>query len=450
MRIYRIYFLVNILLQILFGNDTIKFKEPDSIYIINKLNSLINKDQNLNKEYFLIYYGENFSDIQYEMRRIDKIIDTIVVVNEDNIIPKYLNRIVNRIPQKVLDDNFFNDIENSKNMIANKYYFINRKPDINVGRYLDNRLGMVIDLEPEFDNHFSGVLGAVKDMNNHWHFNGELDIQFENIWNTMESFSFFWKKLDSTNQVINLKLTSPHFFENGMGINSHYKYDLVDGLFTELRAGIDFEITSKSFGSFFLGYNSGKINTTSRGRTFGYKKSNYKSLSLVFGHDSYNRRFLPDRGKKIKIVNNIGTDTYDDKLFYRSSMVLNQIIPIYNSLNLSIMSWNQYINSLGGVINPARKIRYGGINNLRGYMDNQFRSSKISIQTIELHLQKNPFFRTLLFFDLGLAPDELPKSSLGFGIHKLTNKALLELQYAIPKSNSFLSGKIHFKWTSRL
>ena len=83
-------------------------------------------------------------------------------------------------------------------------------------------------------------------------------------------------------------------------------------------------------------------------------------------------------------------------------------------------------------------------------MDNQFRSSKISIQTVEIHLQNNPFFRTMLFFDLGLVPNELPKSSLGFGIHKLTKKALLELQYAIPQSRSFLKGKIHFKWTSRL
>ena len=207
---------------------------------------------------------------------------------------------------------------------------------------------------------------------------------------------------------------------------------------------------SVSFGLFFLGYNSGKINTTSRGKTFSYKKSNYKSLSLVFKHDSFNRRFLPDRGKKIKIQNNIGTDTYDNKVFYRLSMILNQIYPLYNILNLSIKSWNQYINSLGGIINPARKIRYGGINNLRGYMDNQFRSSKISIQTLEIHLQKSPFFRTLLFFDLGLVPNQLPKSSLGFGIHKLTKKALLELQYAIPQSNSFLNGKIHFKWTSRL
>ena len=450
MRIYRKLFSLYIFFQIVLGSDTIKFNKPDSLYISNKLNSLINIDQNLNREYFLKYYGKNFSDIQYELRQIDKFIDTIVVVNEEDIIPKYINRIVSQIPKKALDDDFFRELDNSKNMIINKYYFISSRPDINIGRYLDDRLGMVIDLEPEFNNHFSGVLGAVKNMNNNWNLNGELDIQFENLWNTMESFSFFWKKLDSINQVINLKLTSPHFFDNGMGINSYYKYDLVDGHYTESRAGIDFEITSKSFGSFFLGYNSGKINTTIRGKTFRYKKSNYNSLSLIFKHDSHNRRYFPDKGKKISIKNNIGKDTYDDNVFYRFSMIVNQIFPLHNSLNISIKSWNQYINPLGGVINPARKIRYGGINNLRGYMDNQFRSDKISIQTLEIHLQKSPFFRTLVFFDLGLIPNELPKSSLGFGIHKLTNKALLELQYAIPRSNSFFSGKIHFKWTSRL
>ena len=143
---------------------------------------------------------------------------------------------------------------------------------------------------------------------------------------------------------------------------------------------------------------------------------------------------------QIKIYNSIGKDTYDEKLFYKLSIVLNQMYPLYKSLILYISSWNQYINPLGGVINPARKIRYGGINNLRGYMDNQFRSNKISIQTLEIHLQKSRFFRTLLFFDLGLVPNELPKSSLGFGIQKLTNKALFELQYAIPRSNSLLNG----------
>ena len=59
-------FLLYVFFQIVFGNDIIKFNEPDSIFISNKLNSLINTDQNLNRKYFLKHYGKNFSDIQYE------------------------------------------------------------------------------------------------------------------------------------------------------------------------------------------------------------------------------------------------------------------------------------------------------------------------------------------------------------------------------------------------
>ena len=66
MRIYRTHFLLYIIFQIVFGSDTIKFNEPDSIYISNKLNSLINKNHNLNREYYLKSYEDNFSEIQYE------------------------------------------------------------------------------------------------------------------------------------------------------------------------------------------------------------------------------------------------------------------------------------------------------------------------------------------------------------------------------------------------
>ena len=46
-------------------------------------------------------------------------------------------------------------------------------------------------------------------MNNHWNFNGELDIQLENLWNTMDKFQFFLEKtFFYWNQayLINLKL----------------------------------------------------------------------------------------------------------------------------------------------------------------------------------------------------------------------------------------------------
>jgi hypothetical protein len=49
-----------------------------------------------------------------------------------------------------------------------------------------------------------------------------------------------------------------------------------------------------------------------------------------------------------------------------------------------------------------------------------------------------------------MALDTSPKKGIGIGMLKLTDKALFEIQYAIPEKSSFLDGKIHFKWTSRL
>ena len=139
-----------------------------------------------------------------------------------------------------------------KSLIMNKYYFITSKPNIEMGQYSNDRLGMVIDLDPEFTSHFSGLFGASKNFSDKWVLNGELNIQLENIWNTMESFSFFWRKLDSTNQVINLKLSSPHFFDNGMGINSYYKYDLVDGFLQNSRQVLILKLLANHLVHFFL------------------------------------------------------------------------------------------------------------------------------------------------------------------------------------------------------
>ena len=450
MRTYKIFFIYYVLIQFVVCSDTIRFDQPDSVYINNALDSIIQNGQMLNIEYALQSYGKGFKNIIYKRRYVDKIIDTVVVAPVKNILPKFLNRIVYRLPKSAIDHNLIEEIEKKKSLIMNKYYFISRKPDINIGRYLDNRLGMVIDLEPEFNSHFSGLFGATRSTNNKWNLNGELDIRLENIWNTMESFSFFWKKLDSTSQSINLGLNSPHIFDNGLGISTLYNYELVNGFYTETQTRISFEIANMSFGSFFLGYNAGRINTTSLGKNYNYEKSSFKGLLITFNHHSLNRRLLPDKGTAFNVETQLGNDTYQDQLYMKNSMTLSHILPLNNKINFCFKSLNEEIRALNGVINPARGIRYGGINNLRGYTDNQFRSNAVSIQTIELHFQKNPFLRTLLFFDIGIALDKTPKTGIGIGVFKLTDKALIELQYAIPEKTSYSDGKLHVKWTSRL
>ena len=436
--------------QIIVCSDTIEFDQPDSLYIKNTLDSIIQNRKMLNMEYKLQSYDEMFEHIIYQTRYVEKIIDTIVIVPEKNILPKFLNRLVFQISKSTIDHNLIDDIEKKKDLITNKYYFINNKPHINIGTYLNDKVGMVIDLAPEFNSHLSGLFGATRNMNNKWNVNGELDIKLENIWNTMESVNFFWKKLDSINQTISLDINSPHIFDNGFGVSTSYNYELVNGLYTDRQTRISFEITNMSFGSFFVGYNTGRINTTSFGENYEYERSSFKGLLLTFNHNSLNRRLLPDKGTIFNIETNLGTDTYQDQLYIKNNIILEHIFLLNGNVDFCFKSLNREIRSLNGRINPAREIRYGGMNSVRGYMDNQFRSSAVSVQSLELRFQKSPFWRTLLFFDFGMALDTSPKKGIGIGMLKLTDKALFEIQYAIPEKSSFLDGKIHFKWTSRL
>jgi len=106
--------------------------QPDSVYINNALDSIIQNGQMLNIEYALQSYGKGFKNIIYKRRYVDKIIDTVVVAPVKNILPKFLNRIVYRLPKSAIDHNLIEEMEKKKSLIMNKYYFISRKPDINI------------------------------------------------------------------------------------------------------------------------------------------------------------------------------------------------------------------------------------------------------------------------------------------------------------------------------
>ena len=450
MRIYSKYLTYLMFFQIAICGDTIKFNTPDSIYILNKIDSILQSDQSLSAEYYLRSYDNQFNNIVYKKRNVEKELDTVLMIPKSNINQKYLNHIAEKVSNVIIDKNFFDTIKNKKSLIMNKYYFLSSEPIIDIGNYSNDRVGMTVDLDPEFNSHFSGLFGASNNSNDKWELNGELDIKLENLWNTMERFGFYWKKLDSTNQTFNFHLQHPHLFYNGLGIGLFYKYELVNGVYTESSSDIDFEVSNAYYGAFYIGYRSGRINVTDLGNINRYQRSSYKSIFITFNHNSLNRRLLPDRGFRLNIESNIGKDTYNDHLYFKNKLNLKHIFPFIGYMNLCLKSMSEQIKALSGNINISREIKYGGINSLRGYMDKQFSSNAISIQSIELHFQKNQFFRTLLFFDMAISKNKTPKSSLGIGLFKLTNKALIEIQYAIPEKSSFMDGKVHVKWTSRL
>ena len=81
MRTCKIFFVYYLLIQFVVCSDTIRFNQPDSVYINNTLDSIIQNGQMLNIEYALQSYDKELKNIVYTRCYVDKIIDTVVVLS---------------------------------------------------------------------------------------------------------------------------------------------------------------------------------------------------------------------------------------------------------------------------------------------------------------------------------------------------------------------------------
>ena len=57
---------------------------------------------------------------------------------------------------------------------------------------------------------------------------------------------------------------------------------------------------------------------------------------------------------------------------------------------------------------------------------------------------------SLIFFESGFSKNYKPKLSYGLGLKKITNNALINIEYAIPYAATINEAKIHIKWLTRL
>ena len=450
MLIYRtIFWFILIFSNTVIAISDIYFSSPDSNYISGKIDSIIQNSGRWNLEYNLKSYNDSINKIIYKGNTIDKIIDTIVIRSEKLILPKILYRAASRIKKPRINDNLNLQIRKKKSMMINKYYFLTKDPKINILRYAKEDVGMLIDIYPEFNSRISGIFGMSKLDNNTWDLNGELDLQLENIWHSMERLSFYWKKNDSLNQVFQFESIIPYPFDSGIEINSSLTYEFVNGMYTKTEYKIMNAVSNSSYGILSFGYEAGRINPTNKGLS-NYLLSKYKALLVSFNYNNMNARFLPTSGLRLALEIHYGSDDYDDELYTKNNFLFEYNLYNGKIINFYLKSDNKQIRAISSVINPAREIRYGGIGNLRGYMDNQFRSNSVYIQTFEMRLKANPFFRSMLFFDYGIIPGIKNKLGYGIGLSKLSKNSFFEIEYALSNNIPIFQGKIHFKWTSIL
>lgn len=453
MRISKLALLILISIQ-LFGqskeivinnSDTLKVQYVDNIY--HTLDSLLITTDELGN-YFLLDKIYSDSVISYNLFENEMIIDSLISKND--VIRK---PVFNQIFRSLIESKPINNSNRIFDSIISSSPFFKDSSFISYGVYDKEKIGAIINTKPNFNNYFAGLIGASNDDNNKWSVNGQIDIHMENQWRTAGLIDLHWKRLDEESQILNLMIEEPHPFGLPIGFNITYKQDLREGSFVNNESSVGIVKTVPGIAKFGFGGKSININSTAKGDSLGIPKLSLKSVYANCLIDRRNDYWIPNRGYYLVLDSNIGNRTIGDSSSVSLAQIVNfeKYITISNSTNILIKLYEQGIWLNKGKPHEGELIRYGGAANLRGYIEDNFKSDWVIIPSVEFNINFGSNQQLALFTDLAIQKDYQPLPyGVGIGFSQVSNNSVLRLFYGIGRGDKIKNGKIHLQFLTRL
>ena len=381
-----------------------------------------------------------YGKVIVDKRRLVKI-DSIAIKGYDKF-PKYLiNRFLNikineeykkdkidKISKKILNNNFTQEYK--KNTIL-----FNKKTTI-----------LFLYLEKKYNNYMEGFLGLNNNQEESSIY-GKININLSNTLNKWESINIKWNKITENSQELSLNFEFPFIFNSIFLLNSKFNILQYNNSYVNKEFISSLELNKKN--NFLkIGYIHNRSNIINNQNNL---IKEYKTNLLMFNwSNKKNSLFRKKIDYRISKEYRIGVNqtTNEKNIRHQINLNLKLKIPFFVNSYFYLNSNNKYLT--GNKILENEKIGVGGINQIRGYIENSFFSNSFSI----INLENKYFFNNKsyfsFFYDFGKLYDintQLESFGLGIGIDMINDIFLIN--YAIPKYNEkieFNNSKIHFNY----
>ena len=355
--------------------------------------------------------------------------DKFPVGHKKNIIRLYRNKVFN---QKNLDK-LYNDFEKFRFVKQTKY------PEI---LFTKDSTKIYVYLEKTKPNTFDGYVGFTNNETKKVVFSGYVDLVLNNILNSGEKLSLYWKSDGQDQKTFNLGVEVPYIFKSPLGIKAQLNIFKQDTTFQNTKTALDLGYYFNYNTRLYLGYlstESSDIKNVNSSTLSDFKNS-FVTTSLEF-IDFKNDDFLfPEKtifdlkvGSGKRSSKQISDNQFFGSLFLKHNIYLNQ----KNILN--IKSQNFYLQSGNYIVNELQ--RFGGINSIRGFNENSLQGNVFSSILSEYRyvVTSNLYVHTII--DYGYLQDKTSKSNqnlfgIGFGFGLLSKNGLFNLVYANGSSNN--------------
>lgn len=328
--------------------------------------------------------------------------------------------------------------------------------------------GLIIEVSEGNTNTFDGIIGYVPPVleDETGYFTGRINLAFRNIFGTGRKIAAKWEQEVRETQELAFKYSEPYFFGTPFDVQFGFLQRIQDTTYT--RRKFDFKTDYELLGDLTI--------------------SGILGLDRVIPADIQSPQFIIADSRIIESGVELFFDKRDDIYFPRSGFTFNTFYSygdkkIFNADqlvnfgfldNYSIQRYtgeiNYYISfsprqstqikGFAGEVRADRLedsdfFRVGGINNVRGYREEQFLASRFVYGSLEPRLSLTRRSFLLAFVDVGYYSKPFdPVNNIaeqsdfligyGIGMRLETGIGLIGVSYALGKGDSFLDGKIHF------
>jgi len=334
--------------------------------------------------------------------------------------------------------------------IRSSYPFIPENVKIQYGLVEDKNLGALIDFTPDFNSHFSGIIGANQNNEKKWDFSGEIDIRLENTWETASATEINWKRYSEKSQYTRVMHEEPYPFGWPFGAKFEFSQNFRDGNYVLNKSYGAFSVINK-IGKWYLGGTKEELNPTEKGDSLGINSFHSESFRITFSGDYRNDRWLPTNGSLLDVSAEVG-EINNKGITSRFNMLFEKLFSLSSQFSVQIKFRNTGVWNSHEIeeVHEGQKIFYGGHSSIRGYQEDIFRDDFVSISNLNILFIPNNNMQLYPFIDMAFNDEHNFKYSSGIGLRQLTKNSLIEISFGWPKDEAFSAGKVHVKFTSLL
>ncbi len=427
-----------------------KIEMLDAASVKDYLDSLIRNDNSINHIYTLASIkGTEPINVTYTSNHELIEIDTILIRSNKEVKRQTYQSLLKSILNISSEKDIFQQIEHLKS----SYKFMQNSIHFGYGKTKEGGLALVLDIVPEFQNNISGLFGTNRSDNGSWITNGEIELYLENIWSTASNSLFHWKRLDEKSEIVSFLHYEPTLWNLPFGLQFTFGKELRDKEYILHKR--DFRVFSRPnrYGKWFFGSNSLTITPTSIGYSLGL--FNHRSSSILLGvvNDQRNHRWIPTNGSywDISVITGKQIENKISNLRGEWSLNNGSFWKINSFLSYHI---NLYVKGVwveNGNIHKGQKIRYGGLNHLRGYRDDQFISSSVCIPSMEFVSNIRKDIQLFAFMESAIQKEHLPYPlGFGMGIKQVSRNSIINATIGFGRGDPLSEAKLHIKFSSRL